>query len=402
MKEKIKNEHMKEKIKNEHTFKEHTMKELTMNERTLKEHVMLYVKELHRTSPSRKKLAVSKLEDALKLSLGGASGYQQAGGYGELYKILVGLAEQGRLEPIKSAGGNGRQPELRAIYWSIPESGGARWSGMDKLKLSDRLSLAAYERQPGLQTAEELERVSRVYRFLGDRDRRAWVTREERSLELFGYEKWLSEEQGHAFLRRLGLSLDDLRARVHGEPFVFWPRPGIRLQEVKQALVVENLSLFHTVRRTLELDGHVLGLQPELLIYGEGKKIEASLAFLVDLVGMERTLALTVHYAGDIDPEGWSIYLRLKRRYSTIDIRLAVPFYEAMAEYAHKVPINAQLQQPEVLASVMDELREAGASEDLASVVGSCWAEWLRLPQEVLNIETIRGGRVEAKGGGAT
>lgn len=398
----MKEQRMNERTRNERTMNEPIMKELTMNELIMKEHVMLYVKELHRTSPSRKKLAVSKLEDALKHSLGGASGYQRAGGYGELYAILVGLAEQGRLEPIKSAGGNGRQPELRAMYWSIPENGGAGWSGMDKLKLSNRLSLAAYERQPGLQTAEELERVSRVYRFLGDRDQRAWVTREERSLELFGNEKWLGEEQGHAFLRRLGLSLNDLRARVHGEPFVFWPRPGIRLQEAGQALVVENLSLFHTVLRTLELDGHVLGLQPELLIYGEGKKIESSLAFLIDLVGTESALALTVLYAGDVDPEGWSIYLRLKRRYANIDIRLAVPFYEAMAGLVHKVPIKAQLQQAEVIDSVMEELREAGASEALASIVGSCWAERLRLPQEVLNIETIRSGRSEARGGSAT
>lgn len=392
---------MKEQFVNEHTIEERTM-EHTMNEPTMKEHVMQYLKELHRAASARKKLSVSKLEDALKLSLGGAGGYQKAGGYGELYAILVGLAGQGRLDPIKSAGGNGRQPELRSMYWSIPDSGGAGWTGMDKLKLSDRLSLAAYERQPGLQTAEELERVSRVYRFLDERDRRAWVTREERSLELFGNEKWLGVEQGHAFLRRLGLSLDDLKARVHGEPFVFWPRPGIRLHEARQALVVENLSLFHTVRRALELDGHVLGLRPGLLIYGEGKKIEASLAFLVDLVGMERTLALTVYYAGDIDPEGWSIYLRLKRKYANIDIRLAVPFYEAMAGLVHKVPINAQLQQKEVIDSVMGELLEAGASEALASVVGSCWAERLRLPQEVLNIETIRGGRGEARGGSAT
>lgn len=190
-------------------------------------------------------------------------------------------------------------------------------------------------------------------------------------------------------LRRTGLALEDLLAKVHGEPFVFWPVPGTKLSEAKEALIVENLSLFHTIRRVLEWDGCVAGLRPNILIYGEGKKIEASLSFLKDITDASQ---LTLRYAGDIDQEGWGIYIRLKHKYPEVHIELAVPLYEAMVRVKRTVPIGKQVHREEVLALVLEELENAGRGE-LRSAVMECWNGQLRIPQEVLTVESLRVGK---------
>jgi hypothetical protein len=162
------------------------------------------------------------------------------------------------------------------------------------------------------------------------------------------------------------------------------------LQECRDALVVENLSLFHTVRRVLEQEGHALGLRPDILIYGEGKKIEASLGFLNDIADVS---ALQVHYAGDIDPEGWGIYRRLKQKYDGVRIRIALPFYEAMVRWRKTVPVmGGQTQDASLIENALDELRSSGGSEELQEAVKQCWMDRVRIPQEVLTVETMRMG----------
>lgn len=341
-----------------------------------------------RRPEARKKVLLAELEEEIKSNYIDFSAYQKAGGYDRLCSIISELMQEGRLQPIKRAPGNGRVPELRTMYWLLPERQPSRWSELDRIRWSDRLNVSAYKRQPSLQTDEEWTRIERVYQFLQQRSDRAWATREERSLELFGDEKWLAEEQGTQFVRRIGLTLDDLLAKVYGEPFVYWPRPGIYLQRAGAALIVENLSLFHSVRRVLEVDGEALGLRPDLLIYGEGKKIEASLGFLADITNAG---AMRIYYAGDIDPEGWGIYTRLKLKYADLRIQPAASFYEAMAKRRPFVPIKGgQTRDRAILRRMMEELRGAGGSDALLEKVRECWDNRVRIPQEVLTFETLR------------
>ncbi len=353
----------------------------------MKEIVNGYIENMQARSSSRRKIRIVELEEFIKVEYADPSAYQRAGGYGKLYGVIAEFVKDGLLEPVKSAKGNGRQPELKTMYWSQPVSVNALWSDMDILRVSDRLNMTAYIKQPELQTDADWQRIEQVYEFLGKRDSREWATREERSLELFGSEKWLSEEQGMLFLRRIGMTLEGIKAKVHGEPFVFWPRPGISLKHAEAVLVVENLSLFHTLRRVMELDGSVLNLRPDLLIYGEGKKIEASLPFLNEIT---QSTVITIMYAGDIDPEGWGIYVRLKQKHPSYEIGLALPIYEAMVLSVKTVSAENQKQDASVLHCVLEELNGQNGSELLLAVVNRSWYERLRVPQEVLTVETLR------------
>ncbi len=216
---------------------------------------------------------------------------------------------------------------------------------------------------------------------------REWVTREERALELFQEEKWLTSELGLQFLRRLGLSLADLKAKVYGEPFVYWPRPGISLSEAKQLLIVENLSMFHTCKRALEQGLDLYGLIPDAIIYGEGKKIEASLPFYLEIFGDS---AVQLFYAGDIDPEGWSIYARLRLKFPNYSIQLAASLYQGMAELASEPYQSFVGQQANELhfSSILQELSLISAHA--LRIINQCWTEQKRIPQEVITIETLQ------------
>jgi hypothetical protein len=353
--------------------------------------VQEYMENRYKKTGQRTKIQIHLLESFVLERYGDIESYRKAGGYGELYHVIQALVNEGRLEPVKSAVDNGRNPELRSMYWSIPDRYAQRWNPIDLMRVSDRLDMSIYTKQPELQTDGDWERIERVYEFLSKRDHQEWATREERSLELFGSEKWMVEGQGELFLRRIGLTMEDLKMKVYGEPFVFWPRPGTMLDQANEVLMVENLSLFHTIRRVLERDGHVLGLKPDLLIYGEGKKIESSLPFLSEIVDNANMRLL---YAGDMDPEGWSIYVRLKQKYPEYLINLAIPLYERMAQYGEgiHIPVHHQRHQEVHLHAVLDELRHDQASAALLAMVEQSWKAKVRIPQEVLTVETLRKG----------
>ncbi len=334
-----------------------------------------------------RKLDTFAAETYIRDNFAASSHYQEAGGYTAFHFAMLELCQQGRLEAMSSVKSNGRQPELKVSYWIVTQQIAATWDRLQMLRMSDRLQLQRYREQPFLQSAEEWQRIERVYEFLQKRDQREWVTREERALELFQEEKWLTSELGLQFLRRLGLSLADLKAKVYGEPFVYWPRPGISLSEAKQLLIVENLSMFHTCKRALEQGLDLYGLIPDAIIYGEGKKIEASLPFYLEIFGDS---AVQLFYAGDIDPEGWSIYARLRLKFPNYSIQLAASLYQGMAELASEPYQSFVGQQANELhfSSILQELSLISAHA--LRIINQCWTEQKRIPQEVITIETLQ------------
>lgn len=358
---------------------------------TISQLLLQYIEFLIKNKPQqRRKLDTHAAEMYIRNCYAESSQYQEAGGYLSLHSAITDLLQQGRLEAMSSAKGNGRQPELKASYWIIPQKTEGTWDNLQMLKMSDRLQLHKYREQPNLQSAQEWQRIECVYHFLQERDSREWVTREERALELFQAEKWLSSEIGLQFLRRLGLGLADLKAKVYGEPFVYWPRPGVPLSEAMQVLIVENLSMFHTCKRALEQGIDLLGLLPDAIIYGEGKKIEASLPFYKEIFSQP---TIQLYYAGDIDPEGWSIYARLRAKFPEYPLQLAASIYGCMAELAD-IPFQsiAGQQSNEVhYSGILGEFELAtNISAQAIAIIKQCWTSQTRIPQEVITIETLQ------------
>ena len=84
------------------------------------------------------------------------------------------------------------------------------------------------------------------------------VSLEERSLELFGHEKFLLDSDlfpdGKGFLNRIGIQKNSLKIVHYGEPFVFWMKQGKEMKDIQRVLIVENLSFFHTSIKLLEAE----------------------------------------------------------------------------------------------------------------------------------------------------
>nr|WP_239094219.1 Wadjet anti-phage system protein JetD domain-containing protein [Bacillus sp. B15-48] len=254
------------------------------------------------------------------------------------------------------------------------------------MKLSDLFDFTYYENHPEWQTEHEWNRIHNVYNFLKTSEEREIVSLEERSLELFGHEKFLLDSdqfpEGRSFLTRIGVSEEQLKIVNLGEPFVFWLKQGKEIKDVQRVLIVENLSFFHTSIQLLE--NNQLDYEPELIIYGEGTKIERSFSFFFRMFPPKNYL---FYYAGDLDAAGYGIVIRLLEKYPDCCIQPALKIYRKMLE-CHQQKNDQKSGQTQ-----NEKYRDAffqWFTEDEQKQLMQLWQENKRIPQEVLTIETWR------------
>ena len=141
----------------------------------------------------------------------------------------------------------------------------------------------------------------------------------ERSYEIMGDEKWISESGGRSFLQRVGI-FEKLKIVDLIEPLMFALNPR-RIQDQRcYHLIVENKTTFDALAEILPETAFLT------LIYGAGK------CFLNSITQLESQLHMpdaqhVLFYFGDLDLEGIKIwYLLNKRRPAS----LALPFYQAL------------------------------------------------------------------------
>lgn len=139
---------------------------------------------------------------------------------------------------------------------------------------------------------DELRLLIRVNRFLADRASHATVPYQERSLELFGDEKFIERFlRGRLFVpSRLSLQL--LAAELAPPPLAVR-----RVSKAPRALVVENAAAFHTFAQLLRGTSEI-----GVLAYGGGLTFIHSVASLRDYAPI-----LEILYFGDLDVAGLHI-----------------------------------------------------------------------------------------------
>jgi len=331
----------------------------------------------------KKKININDLEIQLRKLL---DDYFEMDGYSLFYHAIQTLEAEGQLIPILTNQYNGRTPALALFYWVNIKIQENKWDRLAMMKLSDQFDFSYYERHPEWQTQEEWDRIQNVYTFLQTKQERAIVSVEERSLELFGHEKFLldgdSYPEGKGFLARIGVPEEQLKMVNYGEPFVFWLKQGKEIKDIQRVLIVENLSFFHTSVKLLE--ANLLDYEPELIIYGEGTKIERSFSFFFRMFPPGNYL---FYYAGDLDAAGYGIISRLIEKYSDCCIQPALKIYRKMLEcIAQK---NDQKQGQTQNIKYRDSFFQWFTEEE-QNHLHQLWQENKRIPQEVLTIETWR------------
>ncbi|GHH98880.1 Wadjet anti-phage system protein JetD domain-containing protein [Neobacillus kokaensis] len=331
----------------------------------------------------KKKLNINDLELQLRKLM---DDYFEMDGYSLFFNAIQTLQGEGQLIPIQNNQYNGKTPGLSLYYWVNIKAKAAKWDRLEMMKLSDQFDFSYYERHPEWQTKEEWNRLQNVYSFLQRSQEREWVSVEERSLELFGHEKFLLDGEqfpnGKGFLTRIGTTEEQLKMVNYGEPFVFWLKQGKAIHEIKRVLIVENLSFFHTSIQLLEAG--TLDYEPDLLIYGEGTKIERSFSFFFRMFPPDDYL---FYYAGDLDAAGYGILIRLIEKYPDCCIQPALKIYRKMLECHDQK--NEQKQGQTQNLVLRDAFFQWFTEEEQALLMG-LWKENKRIPQEVLTIETWR------------
>ncbi|SDE25691.1 hypothetical protein SAMN02799630_05009 [Paenibacillus sp. UNCCL117] len=341
---------------------------------------------------------------------------------------VLQLERDGVLEPVKAHGRNGKLPALGYQYrirrQSIRE---------EYVRRLHRYGITLHplirvDRYYGM-SEEDWERdwpyIGQIDSFLKRSDlpeREAPAP--ERSFELTGDEKWITEKGGQSLLERLGLwaklrilpvsdplmlAVNPAAFRMHAEagagrmqkpgehspdsewldgPEALLPsgrtghggeQPGgfprqpagnggqLRLH---RHLIVENKTTFQGL----------IGVLPETafttLIYGCGRKIVGNLGMLTLQVPMADGESV-LYYFGDIDTEGIRIWHELRQRHR---VRLAVPFYTACLEKEPVAGKENQRRKDEATAAFCSELPEG-----LGRLAAERLSEGYYWPQEILS-----------------
>lgn len=204
-----------------------------------------------------------------------------------------------------------------------------------------------------------------------------YLTVNERSYEIFKYEKMLQENEH--ILKRLGLSYQDLYANYTYEPFFYYINTDYRQEnEEKTILIIENKDTFWTIVRTIQK----LKLPKiYMVIYGEGKKIIKSFSFINELnVSFEDD----IKYFGDIDFEGINIYETLKEKYSSYKISVYKIGYETILDIENEPEKirTAQNINSEKITKFMKEF-----TTEYKNKLERIFQNKKYIPQEVFNLE---------------
>ncbi|ULT58876.1 DUF2220 domain-containing protein [Neobacillus drentensis] len=331
----------------------------------------------------KKKININDLEIQLRKLL---NDYFEMDGYSLFYHAIETLQAEGQLIPIQNNQYNGRLPALPLYYWVNIKVQVSKWDRLEMMKLSDQFDFSYYERHPEWQTKDEWERIQNVYMFLKSSQEREIVSLEERSLELFGHEKFIQDRDsfpdGKGFLARIGVSEEQLKMVNYGEPFVFWIKQGKELKDIQRILIVENLSFFHTSIKLLE--ANELDYEPELIIYGEGTKIERSFSFFFRMFPPKPYL---FYYAGDLDAAGYGILIRLIEKYPDCCIQPALKIYRKMLECLDQK--NDQKAGQTQNTQYRDRFFQ-WFTDDEQAILQQLWQNNQRIAQEVLTIESWR------------
>lgn len=337
---------------------------------------------------NRKRFETDVLEKYVIGSYKSKNQYLIHGGYNEFYHQMMKLKEKNTIKEIKSSQYNGLNPPLKTRWQIVLKEPTSTWDQSKILRFSDYLDFSYYINHPSYQTEMEWEYIENIYEFLKFREGKQWASVEERSLELFYDEKFITGRKDakkgrYGILSRLKLSYEDLKMKKYGEMFIYWNR-GV--SDIKNIIILENHSTFFTYKRIVEDYGEVLGFVPDALIYGEGKKIEQSFSFIEEISDIAN---LKVFYFGDIDSEGFGIYYRLRERYPHVNIQLQQAMYVNLISICNRdYPLCGQKKNEVYLDCFLKEMKES-LDSNLRKKLSYIWDKNLRIPQELISYEYL-------------
>ncbi|QFT87685.1 hypothetical protein FIU87_03385 [Bacillus sp. THAF10] len=356
-----------------------------------------------RQAARRKLLKVDDFETQVISEIGNARTYHQLGGYPVFWQCISELIENGKLMKLSESKTNGKNPPLHQRYWLLPKYAENQWKKEEIAKMMGCLDLSFYLNNKKHQTEEDWRFINRIYQFLiSSNEESLVINREERSQMLFRNEKcpndieaekFLSSPEGSRLLNRLKLTEKELKYKIVREPFHYWENKKAPETHNQEVIIVEGLATYNTLKEilTLELPWN-FGPIPRYLIWGEGYRIERTIDYLNEIADNPKDLI--IRYVGDMDYEGYNIFVNLKQKNWDLNISLAHAFYSFLAFQAEEFSTSVFTKQ-RIVESYLPVLKaEFEGYEEVYLAIEELWRNNKRIAQECLNFETIyqKGG----------
>lgn len=343
----------------------------------------------HKQKGRRKKIHIDQLEEYVIHRFPDADAYRKNGGYRIFQQTVMKLKAEGGLIPLTKNTSNGRNPTLETWVWVTPLFTQNQWSLDQIARVSDHVNLDYYLRNKEEQSDVEWRKIEIIHLFLKHSTHFPFVSKEQRSLMLFSgeaflgeseAEKWLDSQEGKALMKKLKLTPEQLRYYEAREPFIYWRNDQVLNSHI---LIIENLSAYHTCKELLKRgDRWDFGPVPHLLIWGGGSRIESTIHYLEEVIPDPKTAV--IHYAGDLDYSGISIYVRLKEKNKSLHITPSQPFYNFMIEkgvgFRERI-LKDQRRVDSHLTKFLSEFNDP----HMVSTITLLWFHRERIAQEVVN-----------------
>lgn len=231
-----------------------------------------------------------------------------------------------------------------------------------------------------------IEVISRFLR----QNNKDFITVNERAYELFGDEKFFKSSdkersQGETVLKRLGLSYEHLGCYETPEPFFNFQKKDFSQLESRTIYIIENKDTFWSFKYHI-MDSPSI-LKPDMLIYGEGKKILSSFNF-VDEYDIDPGYDVLIYF-GDLDPEGINIMCALKEKYPQYKIEPFIEGYKAILETGlQKKPARTpkkQIFNKKNISCFIEAFDRTTAEQIKNLLVSGCY-----IPQEALSASIMK------------
>jgi hypothetical protein len=243
--------------------------------------------------------------------------------YEEFAELVLSFEEEGVLEMVKSKGRNSRKPSVAYTYRIQKqrlkqelheEIKHHRLHLHPSIKLDSYFGLDPSQWKKDLSYLQSIHKYIETYGFPKNE-----VPAPERSVELVGDEKWITEGQGKELLERVAL-WEAMKVIPVSDPLMFAVNPTVlATQQLYKHLIVENKTTYQALVDALS------ETQFCTLIYGSGNKIIRSIEQFERQLPIPNAIHM-FYYFGDIDRSGMFIWERLNEKQH---VKPALPFYHA-------------------------------------------------------------------------
>lgn len=304
--------------------------------------------------------------------------------YPDFVEKIQQMIDTNKIKPVKAAGTNGKNPALPLRYWTVEDD--VDYSEyIDEINNKFHISMSVDYYLTHLdQYVKDRDNILLLNRWLWSKSGGSRVSVNERSLEIWGYEKFCTQKGAKTLLKHVGLTIDDLNVYRTAEPIGYF----LLSKDTPQNLIIlENKDPFYGMRKYLLNDNQtILGVDIQGLIYGGGKGIIK--AFKDADISLEQCMlneCNTFYYFGDLDFEGIRIYEDFADKHGDkYNIKPFIPAYLAMLNKAdsYRLPATKEGQNRNIGSEFFSYF-----DDDTVKQMNEILNQGLYIPQEILTIE---------------